>query len=274
MKVYVNGELVPEEQAVLPITDHGITVGDGLFETMKVVDGTAFALRRHLARLRRTATGLGLDPPSDAALRAAVEETIAANSPGVGRVRLTLTGGAGPAGTSRGDGPPTVLVTCGAPTEWPATAAVITVPWPRNERGVLAGLKTTSYADNVVAYAYAQERGGDEALFPNTIDNVCEGTGTNVFVAIDGRLVTPPLSSGCLAGVTRELLLELDLGIDERDVAMAALADVDEAFLTSSTRDVQPIRSIDGRSLSRCGGDLTGAASDAFRALEARTLDP
>jgi branched-chain amino acid aminotransferase len=165
-------------------------------------------------------------------------------------------------------------VQCGPRTEWPPTAAIVTVPWPRNERGVLAGLKTTSYADNVIAYTYAQERGGDEALFSNTRDNLCEGTGTNVFVVVDGTLVTPPLSAGCLAGVTRELLLELGLGIEERDVAMASLPTVDEAFLTSSTRDVQPIASIDGRTLAGCGGAATRAAIDAFAALQHRTLDP
>ena len=129
-------------------------------------------------------------------------------------------------------------------------------------------------ADNVIAYEYAQERGGDEALVPNTRDNLCEGTGTNVFVVTGGRLVTPPLSAGCLAGVTRELVLELDLGIEEVDVPMADLDGVHEAFLTSSTRDVQPIATIDGRRLENCGGALTAAAVDAFRALQARTLDP
>ena len=274
MKIYVNGALVPEEDAVLPVSDHGLTVGDGLFETMKVVDGVAFAIRRHLARLRRTASGLGLTVPPELELRDAIESTIAANGPSVGRVRMTVTGGTGPAGTSRGSGPPTVLVQCAAATVWPSAAKVVTVPWPRNERGVLAGLKTTSYADNVIAYAYAVERGGDEAIFPNTQDNLCEGTGTNVFVAIDDRLVTPPLSAGCLAGVTRELLLEIDSSIEEVDVPLSGFAVVEEAFLTSSTRDVQPIASIDGRFLARCGGKLTLAARERFVALQGRTFDP
>jgi branched-chain amino acid aminotransferase len=274
VKIYVNGALVSEEDAVLPVSDHGLTVGDGLFETMKVVDGVAFAIGRHLARLRRTASGLGLHVPPDAELRDAIESTVAANGPEVGRVRMTVTGGSGPAGTSRGKGPPTVLVQCAPATIWPPTAKVVTVPWPRNERGVLAGLKTTSYADNVIAYGYAEERGGDEALFANTQDNLCEGTGTNVFVVLDDRLVTPPLTAGCLAGVTRELLLEIDSTIVEVDIPMAVFATVEEAFLTSSTRDVQPIASIDERSLSRCGGALTAAASEKLRALQARTVDP
>jgi branched-chain amino acid aminotransferase len=167
-----------------------------------------------------------------------------------------------------------VLVQSAPATEWPAAATVVTVPWPRNERGALAGLKTTSYADNVIAYRYAQERGADEAIFGNTRDNLCEGTGTNVFVVVDGRVVTPPLSAGCLGGVTRELLLELDLAIEEADLPLTALASVEEAFLTSSTRDVQPIAVIDGRTLTQCVGAGTAAVRDAFAALQNRTFDP
>ena len=275
MKVWINGALVAEGDAVLPASDHGFTVGDGLFESMKVVDGIAFAIGRHLARLRRTAVGLGLRGlPAEEELRDAIESTIAANGPDVGRVRLTVTGGAGPAGTSRGDGPVTVLVQCARMAPWPRSARVVLVPWPRNERGALAGLKTTSYAENVIALARAKESGADEALFGNTADNLCEGTGTNVFVVLDDRLVTPPLSAGCLAGVTRELLLEVVPDIEERNVPLTELPSVQEAFLSSSTRDVMAISSIDGRELRDVDGPHTRRAADALRALQARTFDP
>ncbi|HEV3225707.1 MAG TPA: aminotransferase class IV [Acidimicrobiales bacterium] len=274
MKVHVNGALVAEEDAVIPVTDHGLTVGDGLFETMKVVDGVAFAVGRHLARLRRTAAGLGLDVPSDDALRDAIATTIATNDPGVGRVRLTITGGSGPPGTLRGAGRSTVLVVCSARADVAPAAAVVSVPWPRNERGALSGLKTTSYAENVIALAHAHEHGADEAIFANTAGNLCEGTGTNVFVVIGDRLVTPPLAAGCLAGVTRELLLEVAYGLVEIDVPMDAFATADEAFLTSSTRDVQSIASIDGRALATVAGPLTVAARESLLALQSRTFDP
>jgi branched-chain amino acid aminotransferase len=166
------------------------------------------------------------------------------------------------------------LVQCGPQTPWPPTASVVVVPWPRNERGALAGLKTTSYAENVVALARAQEEGADEALFGNTAGNLCEGTGTNVFVVVGDRLITPPLSSGCLAGVTRELLLEVDPAIIESDVPLTQLPSVDEAFLTSSTRDVMPISAIDGRALRAVDGAHTQRASAALRELQARTFDP
>jgi branched-chain amino acid aminotransferase len=156
---------------------------------------------------------------------------------------------------------------------WPATTDVVVVPWPRNERSALAGLKTISYAENVVALAYAKARGAGEALFANLGGDLCEGTGTNVFVGRDGRLVTPPLSSGCLPGVTRDLLIEL-VEVVEEVMPVAGLAQVDEAFLSSSTREVQPIAAINGRRLAGAPGPLTKAAADAFRELVERDLDP
>jgi branched-chain amino acid aminotransferase len=276
-KVWLNGALVAAEDAVVPVNNHGLTVGDGMFETMKVVDGTAFAVRRHLARLQRSAHGLGLEVPyDDGALRDAIESTVDANQPDAGWVRVTVTGGAGPGGSSRGSERATVVIQCGAATRWSDAAAVVTVPWPRNERGALAGLKTTSYAENVVARERAAAAGAEEALFGNTVGNLCEGTGSNIFVVRDGRLSTPPLASGCLAGVTRELLLDpvLGLAVVEGDTAMTLLVDVEEAFLTSSTRDVQPVASIDERALPSCPGPMTMAARDAFAALQTRDLDP
>jgi branched-chain amino acid aminotransferase len=272
--VWLNGRLLSGDEPAITADDHGLLVGDGIFETAKVIDGTPFALTRHLARLRRSAAGLGLElNRSDDELRAGVAEVIAANEPGVGRLRMTVTGGPGPLGSARGTDGPTVVLATGAAGTWPPAADVVVVPWPRNERSAVAGLKTTSYAENVVALAHAKERGAGEAIFENLAGNLCEGTGSNVFVGIGGRLVTPPLSSGCLAGITRELVLEV-VEADERDVTMDEFLAANEAFLTSSTRDVQPISSIDGRALPSCPGPLSLAAASAFQELEARTSDP
>jgi branched-chain amino acid aminotransferase len=144
---------------------------------------------------------------------------------------------------------------------------------PRNERGALTGLKTTSYGENVVALGRAAQAGAGEAIFGNTVGALCEGTGSNVVVARGGRLVTPPLASGCLAGVTRALVLEV-CDVEEADLPLDALATADEAFLTSTTREVQPIARVDGAPLPAAPGPLTSAAADAFRALLARDLDP
>lgn len=258
---------------MISAVDHGLTVGDGVFETMKVVRGDAFALSRHLRRLRTSARALRLEVPhDDATLRDAVAQVIHAN-PDAGRVRITLTGGPGPLGSDRGDHPATTIVAAAALPPSEPVASVVVVPWRRNEHGALAGVKSTSYAENVIALEHARNRGAGEALFANTAGFLCEGTGTNVFVGIGGRLVTPPLSSGCLAGITRELLLEI-VDVTEQDLPMRALIDADEAFVSSSTREVQPIGAVDGRRLPRCPGPLTEAARAAFDALVARTTDP
>jgi branched-chain amino acid aminotransferase len=272
--IWLNGALVAGDRPAINASDHGLLVGDGVFETAKVVDGEAFALTRHLARLRHSAEGLGLTlPRTDDELRAGVAEVIEANQPGVGRLRITVTGGPGPLGSARGKDGPTVLIATGPAGTWPPDAAVVVVPWPRNERSPVAGLKTTSYAENVVALAHATERGAGEALFANLVGDLCEGTGSNVFVGLDGRLVTPPLGSGCLAGITRDLVIETSDAV-ETDVSLEDFARADEAFLTSSTRDVQPISTVDGRALPHCPGPLTMAATEAFTALMALTLDP
>jgi branched-chain amino acid aminotransferase len=272
--VWLDGELVPDSQAGISPFDHGLLVGDGVFETCKVIGGQAFALSRHIDRLDRSAAGLGLELPGHVQLRRAVAATIDANGgDAVGRLRIVATSGPGPLGSARGDTLPTVVILTSAPADWPDDAKVVVAPWPRNERGATAGLKTTSYAENVIALRYANERDASEAILPNLAGNVCEGTGTNVFVGLDGRLVTPPLSSGCLAGVTRELLLEFDVA-EEADVPVGSLVAGSEMFLTSSTREVQPVSHIDGRALANCPGPLTQRAIDAFVSLVRDNLDP
>jgi len=272
--VWIDGTLQEAGDTVLSPFDHGLTVGDGVFETMRTERGEPFAVSRHLRRLRRSADGLGLGVPyTDDELRAGIATVLSANGGGEARVRLTLTGGVGPLGSDRGTARPTVIIAATEPTEWEPTTNAVTVPWRRNEHSPVAGLKTTSYAENVVAMRHATERGATEAIFANTAGNLCEGTGSNIFVGVDGRLLTPPLSSGCLAGITRELLLEITEA-EEADLRIDELSEVDEAFLTSSTRDVQPIARLDERVLSPCPGLLTVTAARAFADLAARTTDP
>ena len=271
--VWINGTLVDEAAATVSVFDHGLTVGDGVFETLKTYGGHVFAARRHLERLATSAAGLGLIAPPPEVLRTAMEEVAAANGLGDGAVRITFTGGRGPLGSARGDSGPTVIVASAPLAPWPASTGVAVVPWPKNERGAVTGLKTTSYAENVVALAWAHEHGAGEALFLNLAGNVCEGTGSNVFFGLDGRLVTPPLSAGCLAGVTRALILESGNAV-EADVTVADLARATEAFLSSTTREVQPISDVDGQPLPAAPGPLTKKAAGAFATLVATDLDP
>ena len=272
-QVWLNGALTDERGATVSVFDHGLTVGDGVFETLKAVDGRPFATRRHLDRLRRSADGLDLRIPfSDEELRVAMAEVLTSHDLPLARVRITITGGTAPLGSERGEGAATVLVAVASLWDVPPSAAVCVVPWPRNERGAMAGIKTTSYAENVKALSYAKERGCVEAIFATTTDLLCEGTGSNVFVGIGGRLLTPPLSSGCLAGVTRDLVLEVTDAIEE-DLPMATFREADEIFLTSTGRDVQPVHEVDARSYP-IDGPLTTGAADAFAALVASSDDP
>jgi len=273
---YVNGQIVEESTAGIALFDHGLTVGDGVFETIALRRGTALAASRHLARLARSAAGMMLSPPDLAALTGAVADTAAANPDiAFGALRVTYTSGPGTVGSSRGGVATTTIVTARELTPYPALIDVVTVSWPRNERGALAGLKTTSYAENVMALAVAQGQGASEAIFANTVGQLCEGSGSNIFVVLGGRLVTPPISSGCLAGITRGLILErLGCDIEQRDVPIGELENTEEAFLTSAVRDVQPIGRIDGRALAESPGPLTAAVAQAYAALQNREPDP
>lgn len=272
--MWMNGELLPDDDARVSVFDHGLVVGDGVFETIKVATGVPFAMTRHLVRLRRSALGLGLPEPDIDAIRDGALAVIAASGgPVLARLRVTVTGGVSPLGSERGNAPVTAIV---AMAEQPLPAAsvdVVTVPWPRNERGALSGLKTTSYGENVRALAYAAERGGGEAIFANTVGQLCEGTGTNVFVVRGGRLLTPPLSSGCLAGVTRALVIEW-ADAEEADLSLDALAGAEEAFLSGTTRDVQPIRNVDGAALPAAPGPVTRKAAEIFALRSAESPDP
>lgn len=223
--VWINGMLYAPEYAQVPVFDHGILVGDGVFETVKAIQGRPFALTRHLRRLSVSAVGLGLpEPDLDAIRRGTLDVLAAAPAWDVGRIRITFTSGVGPLSSDRGTDGTTTVIAVSEQQPFAPTSDVLIVPWPRNERDVLVGLKTTSYAANVRALAYARERGGTEAVFGNLAGNLCEGTGSNVFLVRDGRLVTPPLSSGCLAGVTRALVLEW-LDVEEEDVHLSELAE-------------------------------------------------
>ncbi|MFI6516950.1 aminotransferase class IV [Spirillospora sp. NPDC050679] len=273
-KVWVNGELLDPEHATVSVFDHGVIVGDGVFETVKATGGEPFALTRHLRRLARSAAGLGLPAPDEDAIAHGVLEVLAAAPKWpLARVRITYTSGVGPLGSDRGRSGGTAVVAAAEQPPFPATGDVTVVPWPRNERGALSGLKTTSYADNALALAYAKERGGGEAIFGNLAGNLCEGTGSNVFLVLDGRLVTPTLASGCLAGVTRALVLEW-FGAEERDVPLEDLYRAEEAFLTSTTRNVQPIAKVDQTALPAAPGPVTAKAMEVFAARSAELMDP
>ena len=269
------GVLVEPDQARISVLDHGFTVADGVFETLKVTSDGVFALTRHLRRLSQSARSIGLAEPDLDVVRQAVSSVVEAGSAeldGLGRLRITYTGGPAPLGSDRGNAVPSLVVALAAGTPWPATTSLSTVPWTRNERSAVAGVKSTSYAENVVALNFAHEQGASEAVFANTRGELCEGTGTNVFVVVDGQVLTPSLSSGCLAGITRELVLEW-FGAQETILPAEALFTADEVFVTSSTRNVHPVVRVDGRTWPEAG-PVSGRLQAAFDERAGRKVDP
>lgn len=276
LAVWVDGRVRDPSIATVAALDHGMTVGDGVFETCKVTATGAFALTRHLHRLARSAAGLGLPAPDDDEVRTAVDEVLAALPMDLGRLRITWTGGPGPLGSERSGGRGTLVVAASPSPAWAASPAAVVVPWTRNERAATAGLKTTSYAENVIALQYAKERGGSEALLANTRGELCEGTGSNVAVVVGDELLTPPLDSGCLAGITRELVLEWcraeGLPCRERSLPMDVLETSRQVVLMSSTRDVQPLGHVDGRALDT--GGLAVEVASLFVRRSVDDLDP
>lgn len=269
--------LVSADQARVPVTDHGFTVADGVFETLKVVDGVPFALTRHLARLQRSAAGMGLQLPDESIVRGAIDDVVRNVESPRERMRITVTSGSGPMGSERGHSDWTLVVVSGPAQPWPASASVAVVPWAKYEHGVLTGLKTTAYAENVVALNYARNKSCDEAIFANTEGNLCEAASSNVFVVLDGELVTPPLSSGALGGITRELALKW-CNVTERDISMEQFYRASEVMVSSSTRDLQPVHEILTLTGDRISlpapGPVSAQAMAQFAARAADDIDP
>ena len=273
MRVWLNGSILDDPgRGVIGVDDHGLTVGDGVFETLKIVEGVPFALTRHLDRLASSAAGLGLPAPDLDEVRRAIKDVLDGSSLALGRLRITCTAGRAPMGSGRGSGPATLIVAADTLLPGEDTTAVVRVPWVRNERSAVAGLKTTSYAENVVALARAKESGATEAIFANTIGDLCEGTGSNIGYVVGGEARTPSLRSGCLAGVTRALLLEWS-DVVEADEPIAVLDEAEEVFLVSTTRDVQPVHRVDDRELG-APGPVTRRLQETWAARAADDVDP
>jgi branched-chain amino acid aminotransferase len=269
---WINGESSPLSEGVISVLDHGFTVGDGVFETLKTIDGSPFALTRHLQRLHRSATGLGLPAPDQDLIRGAVTEVLSHQRYPFGVLRITYTSGPGPLGSNRGAEGTTVAAVSMPGTPWPPSTQIVTSRWPRNERSPLAGLKTTSYAENAICLAEAKAAGGSEAVLANLAGNLSEGTGSNIFAVIDGQAVTPPLEDGCLAGITRDLVIQW-CDVDQRSLPMSVLETAEELFITSSTRDVHPVDRVDDRHLG-APGPVTAAVMGTFAHRSAQDPDP
>lgn len=277
MRTWLDGRLLesPDEPSISPL-DHGLIVGDGVFETIQISRNQPFALTRHLDRLVTSAYGLGIGKPDVSAIREGVTATLDGQEIEFGRVRVTVTSGRGPLGSPRGSANLTHLVIAESSPRPPDVASIVTVPWPRNERGALTGLKTTSYAENALMVEHAFARGASEAVMPNTVGMLCEGTGSNIMYVVGERLITPTLAAGPLAGVTRALVLQWcagEIDVVEQDAPIDILKTADEIILVGTTRNVQAISQVDDRELP-APGPITRQAQAIWDREAAKDVDP
>jgi branched-chain amino acid aminotransferase len=237
----VDGAIGPVGEARVPVTDEGLLRGDGAFEVIRLYAGRPFAIDEHYARLARSCAGLRLAADLDA-LREEVDALLEAAGPLDGLLRIVLTRGG------------RRLALLEPLPRRARVARVATVPYAPNR--VLDGLKTLSYAANMLATRLAKEGGFDEALFVTPHGRVLEGTTWSFFWVRDGRLLTPPLEDRILASITRARLIE-ECDAAEEPCTLEDLAGASEAFIGSTVREVMPIAAIDDFELPAAPGPLT-----------------
>jgi len=247
MSLWLNGKLVPAELARLDPRDRGFTLGDGLFETIRLEDGWIAYLGRHLARLRQGAEFLGIPLHwSDAEIETGLTTLVAAEGLTEAAVRITLSRGPGERGIAPPSVPiPTLMITAGPlPPAGPPVRTVIATVTRRNEASPLSRLKTLNYLDNILARREALTRGTDDAILLNTRGTVAEASIANLFVLSGGVLKTPPVADGALPGIMRGTLIER-CGAVEASLTVEDLTAATAVFLSNSL-GLKPVAAIDG----------------------------
>jgi branched-subunit amino acid aminotransferase/4-amino-4-deoxychorismate lyase len=253
----LDGNVMPAGEVQIPATDEGLLRGDGVFEVVRLYDGRPFALDDHLARMERSARNLRLAFDVEA-VRGDVDALLDADRPGDGVLRVLVTRG----GRRIGFVEPL--------PQLPDTMALQTITYAPTR--ILDGVKSLSYGANMLASRLAREHGADEALLVTPHGRVLEAPTSSFLCSLDGRtLVTPPLDDHVLDSITRRRLLGL-CEVTERPIAADELAEVREAFLASTVREVLPVHAIDGRAVPVVDGPLTSAAAERMRAHIAQEL--
>jgi branched-chain amino acid aminotransferase len=273
-RVWIDGEVLPESEARVPVLDRGFLYGDSVYEVTRTFHGVPRLLDRHLDRLARSAAGLLMPVPPRGAIEAAVRDTIAAGPAGLELyVRIIVTRGGGELGLdpALADAPRLVII-----------ARPVRVPSPEAYRDGVAvilssrtrpapGLKTGNYLESVMAAAEARAAGAYESLLRDSVGRVTEGGSSNVFSVRGGQVVTPPIAAGLLPGITRAFVMELLRGdgvsVDEAPLWPVDLERADELFLTSSIRGVLPITRCDRRGV---GDGKPGAVTRRAMSLYGR----
>ncbi len=286
--VYVNGKIARAEEAVVPVYDHGFLYGEGIYETLRTYNHVPFLYDRHMRRLRASAAHLQLDVPfTDEMLLGWINDTVAAaGEMREAYIRVLLTRGVGELTYDVRATPVPSLVIIVKPLEEPPARVfsdgipISLVPVLRNHPGSVNPLvKSNNLLNNALAMQEANRRGGEEGLMCNYRGELSECSQANFFMVRGGVALTPKSHAGLLEGVTRAFLFEVgkDIGIEVRDETLFPrdLESAEEAFITSTTRELSPVTRIDGRPVgSGKPGPITMQLLDAYRKRTQSTTNP
>ncbi len=259
LKIYLNGQIVPQEDAKVSVFDHGLLYGDGVFEGIRAYNGKIFTLNEHLDRLYASASAISLTIPiTKAEMGKAIKDTMAANNLTDSYIRLVVTRGVGKLGLdpNKCSTPQIIIITdtieLYSKALYEKGLDIATVTTIRNHFSALdPKIKSLNYLNNIMAKIESIRAGAGEALMLNKDGYVAECAGDNIFIVKDNALITPPASAGILIGITRNLVMKLaaDMGIAVKEELMSRcdLYVADECFLTGTAAEIIPVVTIDGR---------------------------
>lgn len=258
-QVWINGELLPPEQATVSVYDHGLLYGDGVFEGIRSYAGKVFRMEAHLDRLWHSAKAILLEIPyTKAELAAAIEQTLEVNGIVDGYIRVVITRGSGTLGIDpkRCSDPRVIIITDSIelypPEDYENGLGIVAVSTIRNHAAALSPrIKSLNYLNNILAKIEGHQAGCKEALMLNHKGEVAECTGDNIFLVRDGRVLTPPVDAGILEGITRDVVIELarsaGIPVDEVPLTRHDIYVADECFLTGTAAEVIPVVKVDSR---------------------------
>lgn len=273
---WIDGEIVPVDQAQVSVLDHGLLYGDGVFEGIRFYDGRAFLLEAHLKRLDDSARAIALTLPCSVDhLSAIVQDVIDAYGEPSGYIRLVVTRGPGPLGINPATCPKPGMFVIASQLQMTDTIkrsqgirTIIAATRRLPVDGLDPRIKSLNYLNHILARIEANRSGVEEALMLNQQGFVAEGTADNIFIVRNGELLTPSTSNGALEGITRNLVIHLakqaHINVRESSLAPYDLYTADECFLTGTGAELIPVRDIDGRPLSYCPGPMYQQLSQAF----------
>lgn len=278
--IYLNGSLIPREQAHVSVMDYGFLYGYGLFETMRAYSGVVFRLDSHITRLAKSADKLGIAVDT-AMLKKAVTDTIKANRLRDARIRLTVSIGEGSLVPDlHSCTVPSVLVvaikyTPYADEVYQRGFRVIVSSIRRNSQSPVPAMKTTNYMESLLARQEAKAAGVDDVLFLNERGQLTEASTSNIFLVSNNVLKTPRQESGILPGITKDVILELapQMGIIafEADILLEEIMEADEAFLTNSVLEIMSVTELNGKAMSKGrSGVITRRLISSYRDLVLR----